>query len=94
MMYYEDESRKVSAQSRRAHVLEKLVRAEGAWVPGPDLAGPESGGSEGLRRVRELRTKGWKIETRRMKGRDAWEYRLIAPPPPTTATEPRQGVLY
>jgi hypothetical protein len=87
-MPYEDDSRKVSAETRRAQVLGKLLRAEGAWVPGPELADSGTGGSEGLRRVRDLRAKGWKIEGRRIKGRDAWEYRLIGPPDAVPAPPP------
>lgn len=46
------------------------------WTPGFDLTSPEVGGSEGLRRVRELRAQGFEIKTRRIEGSNAFEYRL------------------
>lgn len=48
------------------------------WVNGPELATEEIGGSEGLRRVRELADEGYKIETRRHPdpARDIWQYRI------------------
>lgn len=61
---------------RRGCVLTYLTYRKGEWVPGPVLASPEVGGSEGLRRLRELRAQGHPIEKRRVKGKIAWEYRL------------------
>ena len=46
------------------------------WHFGYELCGPEVGGSEGLRRLRELR-KDWIIEMRKRDGRASREYRLI-----------------
>ena len=46
------------------------------WHFGHELCGPEVGGSEGLRRLRELRT-DWIIEMRKREGRASREYRLI-----------------
>jgi hypothetical protein len=34
-----------------------------------------AGGAEGMRRMRELRQRGWEIEKRRIEGRRAWQYR-------------------
>lgn len=75
-----DDDRIISKDQRRAQVLALLTARAGSWVPGPELATAEIGGSEGLRRVRELREPrygGYKYECRRMHGSDAFEYRLI-----------------
>lgn len=47
------------------------------WTPGYELTTPEVGGSEGLRRLRELRAEGFEIKTRRMENSNAFEYRLV-----------------
>lgn len=47
------------------------------WTPGYELTTPEVGGSEGLRRMRELRSQGWEIQSRRMEDSNAYEYRLV-----------------
>lgn len=41
------------------------------------IASAMHGGSEGLRRLRELREDGYSIDRRPMKGSEAFEYRLI-----------------
>lgn len=73
-------------RTRRIQVFEKLVDAHESgveWVPGPELATPECGGSEGLKRMREIRKDfrdldtGWDIEGRKRAGLDSWEYRLV-----------------
>lgn len=46
------------------------------WVPGYALTLPEVGGSEGLRRLRELRAEGYPIKQRKMKDSQAFEYRM------------------
>lgn len=54
------------------------VLKDGEWHDGPELTHPEVGGSEGLRRLRELREKGYTIEMRRKaKGRTTRQYRLV-----------------
>ena len=54
------------------------VLVDGDWHSGPELCHPRAGGSEGLRRVRELRAKGAIIEKRlQRKGNTTREYRLI-----------------
>ncbi len=76
----DDDDRRISKDQRRAQVLAVLVAHAGQWVPGPELATPAVGGSEGLRRLRELREPrygGHKIPARRMSGRDGYEYMLI-----------------
>lgn len=74
--------------SKRAAVLNLLRGAASdphgdGWVPGSALT--EVGGSEGLRRLRELRAMGWPIERRpaRGPGRTGWEYRLAPEQRPT-----------
>lgn len=62
--------------TRQQRVLAYL-RGAGDWVYGPELANASIGGSEGLRRLRELREQGWIIEERRRPGRQGWEYKLI-----------------
>lgn len=69
----------LSSLSRKEQVLAVLSEARGAWVDGPNLANEQVGGSEGLKRLRELRDDdGYPIEARRHPepGRDIWQYRL------------------
>lgn len=47
------------------------------WTPGFDITSPDVGGSEGLRRLRELRAQGYDIKTRKIEGSNAFEYRLV-----------------
>jgi hypothetical protein len=65
--------------TRKEQVLERLQRAGARWVDGPDLATEECGGSEGHRRLRELRAEGYPIQERRHPDvrRDIWQYRLL-----------------
>ena len=65
--------------TRKDLVLELLVQNMNVWIDGPRIANPEVGGSEGLKRLRELREEGHKIENRRHpdKNRDIWQYRLV-----------------
>jgi biotin operon repressor len=68
--------------TRKERVLDRLRSAGGAWLDGPELANAEVGGSEGLRRVRELRAEGYRIEERRHPDprRAVRQYRLLEPP--------------
>jgi hypothetical protein len=65
--------------TRKDAVLELLMQNINVWIDGPRIASPEVGGSEGLKRLRELREEGHKIENRRHpnKDRDVWQYRLV-----------------
>lgn len=65
-------------ETRKAEVLDKLRAHEGVWVSGSLLATMSCGGSEGLRRLRELRAdNGWPIERRRdPESETMFEYRL------------------
>lgn len=53
-------------------------RIEDGWVDGHVLCRPQVGGSEGLRRLRELRADGIEIEQRNhpIRGRATRQYRL------------------
>lgn len=68
----------LSNETRKEQVLRKLRQAQG-WVDGTDLANAEVGGSEGLKRLRELRLEGYNIEMRRHPdpAREIWQYRLV-----------------
>lgn len=69
-----------------------LRRNANSWVDGPDLANERVGGSEGLKRLRELRADGHRIQQRRHPNpdRDIWQYRLVvdSPPPLRSADRP------
>lgn len=66
-------------RTRKAQVLEFLQANKNEWVDGPELANERVGGSEGLRRLRELIEDGYPIESRRhpRAERDIWQYRLV-----------------
>lgn len=65
--------------TRREQVLARLKAADGGWVDGSELATEEIGGSEGLRRLRELADEGHNIRKRRHPDaqRDIWQYKLV-----------------
>jgi hypothetical protein len=65
--------------TRRGQVLHRLRLARGEWVSGVELATAEVGGSEGLKRLRELRAMGYPIEERPHPdaGRSSWQYRIV-----------------
>lgn len=58
--------------SARDRILQMLE--EGNWVTTMDLV--QAGGTEGPRRLRELREFGYLIERRSIKDSNQWEYRL------------------
>lgn len=70
----------LSDATRKDQVLRYLSDHDG-WVDGPELANERVGGSEGLKRVRELRAEGHRIVTRPHpdRQRDIFQYRLIKP---------------
>ena len=84
-----------SELSRKEQVLERLRRAGGAWVDGSELATPEVGGSEGLRRLRELRADGHPILDRPHPDpdRDIRQYRLVVGDMPAPPVELPQGYV-
>lgn len=67
-----------SSITRKDQVLRRLSEARGEWVDGPELANEKVGGSEGLRRVRELKAEGYPIHERKHPDpeRDIYQYRL------------------
>lgn len=70
-----------TTSKRRAQVLAALQAAKGGWVPGDALHTAEVGGSEGLRRLRELANDGWRINKRPAPGKPtSWDYRLVEEP--------------
>jgi hypothetical protein len=86
----------LSDQTRKEQVHEYLKARSGQWVDGTELANGEVGGSEGLKRVRELRAdlaaSGVSIIMRRHPdpARDIFQYQLIEPPPPEKAVSPKR----
>lgn len=66
-------------RSKTEVVLEMLE--SGKWIPGPEFCRPDTGGTDGLRRVRKLRAQGHQIEKRRQMVNGSptytWEYRLV-----------------
>ena len=68
---------KVTVTGRKAEVLRALQHAKGDWVGGPALANVACGGSEGLRRLRELRELGYVIEKKKVDPKhNYYSYRL------------------
>jgi hypothetical protein len=62
---------------RKAQVLKVLQNAEGTWVGGPSLCNQAVGGSEGLRRLRELRALGYAIDKKKLPKQNYYSYRLV-----------------
>jgi hypothetical protein len=67
--------------TRKDQILRYLQAHKNEWVDGTDLATAEVGGSEGLRRLRELRAEQPTIAIQQRRhpnpDRDIWQYRLI-----------------
>jgi hypothetical protein len=66
--------------TRRQEVLSVLMASMGEWIDGTMLATAQVGGSEGLRRLRELAfDMGCEIDRRPHPdpARDCWQYRLV-----------------
>ena len=83
--------------TRKEQVLTYLEARKGTWVDGPEIATEEVGGSEGLKRLRELRAEGHVIFNRKHPdpGRDVWQYQLVdkpvVPPPLKPDATPRSA---
>lgn len=73
----------LSDLTRKQQVLEYLMARKGEWVDGPEIATEEVGGSEGLKRLRELRAEGYVIFNRKHPdpARDIWQYQYVEKPP-------------
>ena len=68
----------VEVTGRKAEVLRALQHAQPDWVGGPALANVACGGSEGLRRLRELRELGYVIEKKKTHpSHNYYSYRLV-----------------
>lgn len=64
------------SETKRQAVLRILQTApDDGWVLTKDLSTPETG-TEGTKRLRELRAMGYAIENRRRAVGSQWEYRL------------------
>lgn len=65
--------------TRKELVLQLLKRHLNEWVNGTDIATAEVGGSEGLKRLRELRQDGYDIRMRKHPNpdRDIFQYKLV-----------------
>ena len=67
-------------KGRKSEVLRALQHAEHDRVGGPALACQSCGGSEGLRRLRELRELGYIIEKKKVHpSHNYYSYRLVSP---------------
>lgn len=63
---------------RQDAVFAYLIANINQWVDGFALTEPNIGGSEGLRRLRELRRMGYPIQKRRKEDSSAFQYRLVS----------------
>jgi len=70
-----DSDRKVSLETRRNNVLRLLE--DGKWHSTAEINSPEVGGTEGTRRLRELRQMGHEIMKRKHAGHDDFEYGMM-----------------
>lgn len=72
---YTDDERVVSLETRRANV--KYLLSDGLWHKTSEVNSKEVGGTEGTRRLRELREQGLNIEKRKEVEGDEFEYRVV-----------------
>ena len=88
----------MSDLTRREQVLARLQEADGAWVDGTELATEVVGGSEGLKRLRELRLEGHSIKMRKKPDSDQYQYRLelqnVGPAQVDASIEVHSGPTY
>ena len=65
-------------KGRKKEVYQALVNAKGEYVGGPALSNVACGGSEGLRRLRQLRSEGYIIEKKKIDPKhNYYSYRLV-----------------
>jgi len=65
-------------KGRKKEVYQALVNAKGDYVGGPALSNVACGGSEGLRRLRQLRSEGYIIEKKKVDPKhNYYSYRLV-----------------
>jgi len=72
--FFEEKDRVITLEGRRGMVLDLLN--DGEWHKGSEISGPDVGGSEGLRRLRELREAGYTIDKIKDPCGDGYLYRL------------------
>ena len=78
----------LSDNTRKQQVHNYLLEREGEWVDGPEIANERVGGSEGLKRLRELRSDLAKLGTTILMrphpdhARDIYQYKLVMPKQP------------
>lgn len=66
-------------KGRKKEVYQALLNAKGQYVGGPALSNVACGGSEGLRRLRQLRSEGYIIEKKKIDPKhNYYSYRLVA----------------
>lgn len=86
----------LSDPTRKEQVLAVLKEHLGAWVDGTVLANEQVGGSEGLKRLRELKREGHLIQKRKHPDphRQIYQYRMVeqitVEGPPTTWVPPKE----
>ena len=56
----------------------RVLLGDGNWHRTSEINGITVGGTEGVRRLRELRAQGCNIQKRRVAGSTQFEYRLIS----------------
>lgn len=69
----------IASETRRENVY-NLLMSDGGWHTTAEINSVEVGGTEGTRRLRELRARlsgGFVIEKRKAQGSTMWEYRII-----------------
>jgi biotin operon repressor len=65
-------------KGRKKEVYQALLNAKGEYVGGPALSNVACGGSEGLRRLRQLRSEGYIIEKKKIDPKhNYFSYRLV-----------------
>lgn len=60
----------------RKDKVHSYLKKNRKYVPGYELTKPEIGGTEGLRRLRELRAEGVNIISRKNPNTNVWEYKI------------------
>ena len=67
---------KESGRASRLEIVADLM-LDRRWHKTVEIESVSVGGSQGTRRLRELRKKGWAIEKRKVKNSTQYEYRFV-----------------
>lgn len=86
------ERNRAHEKTNRDRVLDLLRAQKGRFVRASLICDPGIGGSEGLRRVRELRDMGYVIDVQKPEGREERAYRLVSEPA-TPKPLPRRRIV-